>query len=79
MAYKKNLHRCQPASATVEIETQTTPEMLTMALFAQAASFMMRKRIGLPAAQWDAQHLSQNFFRALEGDIRVKRDTIIVT
>jgi hypothetical protein len=52
---------------------------MTMALFAQAASFMMRSRIGLPAAQWDAQHLAQNFFRALEGDIRVKGDTIIVT
>jgi len=52
---------------------------MTMALFAQAASFMMRARIGLPAAQWDAQHLAQDFFRALEGDIRVKRDTIIVT
>jgi hypothetical protein len=52
---------------------------MTMALFAQAASFMMRSRIGLPAAQWDAQHLSQGFLRALEGDIRVKRDTIIVT
>ena len=35
--------------------------------------------IGLPQAQWDAQHLAQDFFRALEGDIRVKRDTIIVT
>ena len=35
--------------------------------------------IGLPAAQWDAQHLAKDFFRALEGDIRVKGDTIIVT
>jgi hypothetical protein len=52
---------------------------MTKALFAQAANFMMCSRIGLPAAQWDAQHLSQDFFRALEGDIRVKRDTIIVT
>ncbi len=52
---------------------------MTMALFAQAASFMMRARIGLPEAQWDAQHLAHDFFRALEGDIRVKRDTIIVT
>jgi hypothetical protein len=52
---------------------------MTMALFAQAASFMMRERIGLPAAQWDAQHLADDFFKALEGDIRVKGDTIIVT
>ena len=52
---------------------------MTMALFAQAASFMMRQRLGPPAAQWDAQHLALNFFRGLEGDIRVKGDTIIVT
>ena len=52
---------------------------MTMALFAQAASFMMRARIGLPEAKWDAQHLARDFFRTLEGDIRVKGDTIIVT
>ena len=52
---------------------------MSMTLLAQAASFMMRSRIGLPEAQWDAQHLAQDFFRALEGDIRVKGDTIIVT
>ena len=52
---------------------------MSMALIAQAASFMMRARIGLPQAQWDAQHLAKEFFRALEGDIRVKGDTIIVT
>jgi hypothetical protein len=52
---------------------------MTMALFAQAANFMMRQRIGLPMAEWDAQHLARDFFRALEGDIRVKHDTIIVT
>lgn len=52
---------------------------MSMALFAQAASYMMRSRIGLPAAQWDAQHLAKDFFQALEGDIRVKDDTIIVT
>jgi hypothetical protein len=52
---------------------------MSMALFAQAASYMMRSRIGLPAAQWDAQHLAKDFFQALEGNIRVKDDTIIVT
>jgi hypothetical protein len=52
---------------------------MTMALFAQAANFMLRQRIGLPMAEWDASHLARDFFRALEGDIRVKHDTIIVT
>ncbi len=52
---------------------------MTMALIAQAASFMMRQRIGSPAAEWDAKHLATDFLKALEGDIRVEHDTIVVT
>ena len=52
---------------------------MSMSLMAQAAIFMMRQRIGNPVAQWDAEHLSKDFFRGLEGDIRVKHDTIVVT
>ncbi|MBW1911410.1 MAG: transposase [Deltaproteobacteria bacterium] len=52
---------------------------MTMALIAQAASFMMRQRIGSPVDQWDAEHLAKDFFRGLEGDIRVQRDAIVVT
>ena len=52
---------------------------MTMALIAQAASYMMRQRIGYPFDQWDAEHMAKHFFGALEGDIRVKDDTIVVT
>jgi len=52
---------------------------MTMALLAQAAFFMMRQRIGAPVAQWDAEHMARDFFRGLEGDIRIRHDTIIVT
>jgi len=52
---------------------------MTMALLAQAAIFMMRQRIGEPVAQWDSEHIAKDFFKGLEGDIRVKHDTIIVT
>jgi hypothetical protein len=52
---------------------------MTMALIAQTACFMMRQRLGLPVDQWDAAHLAKDFFRGLEGDIRVKHDTIVVT
>ena len=52
---------------------------MTMALIAQAACSMMRQRIGSPVDQWDSGHLAKDFFRALEGDIRVKHDTIVVT
>jgi len=52
---------------------------MTMALMAQAACFMMRQRLGPPLEQWDAAHLAKDFFRGLEGDIRVQGDTIVVT
>lgn len=52
---------------------------MTLALIAQAACFMMRQRLGAPFAQWDAPHLAKDVFRGLEGDIRVRQDTIVVT
>ncbi|MCP4717024.1 MAG: hypothetical protein GY868_18005 [Deltaproteobacteria bacterium] len=52
---------------------------MSMALLAQAACSMMRQRIGEPVAGWDAQHLAKSFFWGMEGDIRAKHDTIIVT
>jgi hypothetical protein len=52
---------------------------MSMALFAQGASYMMRQRIGAPFDQWDAGHLAKDLFRGLEGDIRVQHDTIVVT
>jgi hypothetical protein len=52
---------------------------MSMALLSQAACFMMRQRLGSPFDQWDAPHLAKDFFRGLEGDIRIQRDTIVVT
>jgi hypothetical protein len=52
---------------------------MTMALLAQAACHMMRQRLGPPLDHWDAAHLAKDFFRGLEGDIRVRHDTIVVT
>lgn len=52
---------------------------MSMSLLAQAAIHQMRGRLGDPVATWDAMHLSQRFFGALEGDVRVERDTIVVT
>jgi hypothetical protein len=52
---------------------------MTMALIAQAACHMMRQRLGPPVDHWDAAHLAKDFFRGLEGDIRVRHDTIVVT
>ncbi len=52
---------------------------MTMALVAQAAIHQFRQRLGAPAKDWDAEHLARSFLAAMEGDIRVQRDTIVVT
>jgi hypothetical protein len=52
---------------------------MTMALVAQAAIHQLRQRLNLPHAQWDAAHLARSFFSALDGDVRVTDDTVVVT
>jgi Transposase DDE domain len=52
---------------------------MTMALLAQAALHPLRRRLGQPMIQWDAEHLAQHVFQGLEGDIRVHKDTAVVT
>ena len=52
---------------------------MTMALVAQAAIHQLRTRIGEPISSWDANHLAKDLFLALDGDVRVHHDTIIVT
>lgn len=52
---------------------------LTTTLLAQSVIHQFRTRLGEKFSTWDAQHMADAFFRGLEGDIRVKDDTIIVT
>lgn len=52
---------------------------LSMGLVAQGTIHQLRQRLGLPFAQWDATHLARNLFEGLEGDIRVEKQTIVVT
>ena len=52
---------------------------MTMALIAQAAIHQLRNQLGEPYQQWDANHLAQDLFFAMEGDVRLTKDTIIVT
>jgi hypothetical protein len=52
---------------------------MSMALIAQAAIHQLRTRLGEPYSYWDANHLSRDLFFALEGDVRVTDETIIVT
>lgn len=52
---------------------------LTMVLAAQAGIHQLRQRLGAPFVQWDATHLARNLFEGLEGDVRVEKQTIVVT
>jgi len=52
---------------------------MSLALIAQAANFEFRKKLPAPIEKWDAVHLSDAIFKNIDGDIRTKDDTIIVT
>lgn len=52
---------------------------MTMSLLAQSALHMLRTRMGAEVATWDAKHFSNDILKGLEGDVRVKHDTIVVT
>ena len=50
-----------------------------MALLAQTVLHRLRRRLGEPFSTWNAGHLAKSLLGGLEGDVRVTRDTIIVT
>ena len=52
---------------------------MTLALLAQAASYQFRQNLPKPYNRWNATHLSDAVFRNLDGDIKVKDDTILIT
>lgn len=52
---------------------------MTMALIAQTVIHQLRERLATPYCMWDANHLAADLFHALEGDVRVTDDTIVVT
>ncbi len=52
---------------------------MTLALMAQAALHQLRRRLGEPFSTWDASHLAKSLLGGLEGDVRVRDDTIVIT
>jgi hypothetical protein len=52
---------------------------MTTALLAQTVIHQLRARLGEPYSTWDANHLAHDLFFALEGDVRVSQETIVVT
>jgi hypothetical protein len=52
---------------------------MSLALLAQAATYELRKKLPKPYSRWNSTHLAEAVFTKMDGDIRVKDDTIIVT
>ncbi len=52
---------------------------MSLGLLAQAATYELRKKLPQPYNNWNAIHLAEALFTKIDGDIRVKDDTIIVT
>jgi len=52
---------------------------LSMALIAQAVLHQLRQKLPKDIQNWTAESIGQKFFKGIDGDIRVKQDTILVT
>lgn len=52
---------------------------MSLALLAQAATYQLRQKLPQPYNRWNSTHLADALFSKIDGDIRVKDDTIIVT
>ena len=52
---------------------------MSLALIAQTVLHQTRQRLGEPFLAWDAQHFAHHLLAALDGDIRVADDTLLVT
>jgi hypothetical protein len=52
---------------------------MSLALIAQAVTYELRKKLPKPYRTWTSKHLADTVFREIDGDIKVKGDTIIVT
>jgi len=52
---------------------------LSMALIAQAALYELRKMLPQEMKSWSAQSMAEKLFSRIDGDIRVRNDTIVVT
>ena len=52
---------------------------MSLALVAQASLSQLRRRLGPPWSEWDAEHLAQDLLGGLEGDLRVKNNQVVVT
>ena len=52
---------------------------LSLSMIAQAATYQLRQKLPKEMKNWSAQSLADDLLSRIDGDIRVKNDTIIVT
>ncbi|MGK5093620.1 transposase [Deltaproteobacteria bacterium TL4] len=52
---------------------------LSLKLIAQAAVYQLRLKLPPPYRTWTAAHMGNSLFHGIDGDIRVRDDTILVT
>jgi len=52
---------------------------MSLALLSQAATYQLRQKLPKPYNRWNSTHLADALFNKIDGDIKVKQDTIIVT
>ena len=52
---------------------------LTMALIAQAAIYQLRAKLPGNIKNWTAESMARKLFNGIDGDLRVKNDTIMIT
>lgn len=52
---------------------------MSLALIAQAVTYQFRQKLPKPYKTWTAKHLADTIFYGIDGDLRIRDDTIIVT
>lgn len=52
---------------------------MSLALIAQAASYQLKKKLPKPYRSWTAEHVANSIFKGVDADLRVNKNTIIVT
>ena len=52
---------------------------LSMGMIAQTVVYQFRQKVPLKMKNWTAESLAENVFSRIDGDIKVKNDTIVAT
>lgn len=70
---KMGLHRASTLNLNIRYGK------LALDMMSQAATYGLRSKLKTPYQRWNAEHLAREVLAWVDGDIRVKDDTIVVT